>query len=144
MTTTFTFTCITGVRNSIHITQHAAESPVGALREHIGALPYDDGTGPFDDELNWLHSVSGEESDVTLIPVTQARNTWLWLDGARHEPQYLTSCRPTFVRNTLLPNKATCRRVQIIGRLVRSILRVTHLSRPCGKTERAHLTVSPP
>ncbi len=87
---TLTFTCITNIRDSIHITQHAAASPTDALREHIAALPYDDGTGPFDAELDWLHSVSGGDLEIALIPVTQATNTWLWLDGARYEPQYLT------------------------------------------------------
>jgi hypothetical protein len=53
-------------------------------------LPYDDGAGPFDDELDWLRSISGGSSDVALIDVSHCKNTWLWGDGARYEPQYLT------------------------------------------------------
>lgn len=57
---------------------------------HIAALPYDDGTGPFDDELDWLKGVSDSSSEINLLPVSHCRGTWLWLDGARHAPQYLT------------------------------------------------------
>ena len=85
-----TFTCITEVRDSIHLTQHAIHDPTAALREHIAALPYDDGTGPFDKELEWLQRVSGGLSDVELIAVGHCKNTWHWRDGARYEPQYIT------------------------------------------------------
>jgi hypothetical protein len=27
---------------------------------------------------------------VELVPVGHCRSTWLWRDGARHEPQYIT------------------------------------------------------
>ena len=85
-----TFTCITNIRDSIHITQHDTDSPDAALREHIAALPHDDGSGPFDGELDWLHSFSGGSADLALLPVTGCVNSWLWADGARYEPQYLT------------------------------------------------------
>src|SRR5262245_10230199 len=84
------FTCITEVRNSFHVTQHTAFGPVEALREHIAALPYDDGAGPNDDELEWLRRVSGGEEQVELLPVGHCRGTWLWSNGARYEPQYIT------------------------------------------------------
>jgi hypothetical protein len=85
-----TFTCITEIRDSSHLSQHAAESPDAALRDHIAALPYDDGAGPFGEELAWLRRISGGRQEIALIPVGHCKNTWLWLDGARYEPQYLT------------------------------------------------------
>jgi hypothetical protein len=84
------FTCITEIRQSTHLSQHVAVAPSQALREHVAALPYDDGTGPFDDELEWLQNVAGGISEVTMHPVSHCRNTWLWLEGARYDPQYLT------------------------------------------------------
>lgn len=85
-----TFTCISEVRNSSHITQHRAPTPSDALREHIASLPYDDGTGPVGDELEWLRAVAGRQQEVTLVSVGHCKNTWLWLEGARYQPQYLT------------------------------------------------------
>jgi hypothetical protein len=85
-----TFTCITEVRGSFHVTQHSAASPAAALRDHIAALPYDDATGPFDEELAWLRRISGGALEVELIALGHCKNTWLWRDGARHDPQYLT------------------------------------------------------
>jgi len=96
---TLTFTCITEVRGSIHLTQHGAADPATALREHIASLPFDDGSGPFGDELDWLQSIAGGEADVDLLPVGHCKNTWLWLDGARYEPQYLTYLVQTDVRD---------------------------------------------
>src|SRR5688572_11771106 len=52
------FTCITEIRDSTHPTQHTADRPEAALRSHVASLPYDDGSGPFDDELEWLLRVS--------------------------------------------------------------------------------------
>lgn len=85
-----TFTCITDVRNSIHLSQHSAEHPAAALRDHIAALPFSDATGPFDDELDWLLAVSGGSQPIALLPVGGCKNSWLWHDGAIHDPQYLT------------------------------------------------------
>ena len=84
------FTCITEVRNSFHLSQHRAAAPEDALRAHIAALPFDDGTGPFDEELDWLRSISGGDRSVELMRVRQCAGTWLWLDGARFEPKYVT------------------------------------------------------
>lgn len=85
-----TFTCITEARDSIHLTQHATHDPTAALREHIAALPYDDGTRPFDEELEWLQGISGGVFDVELIAIGHCKNTWLWRDGAQYNPQYIT------------------------------------------------------
>ncbi len=85
-----TFTCITHVRDYVHLTQHLAASASIALREHIAKFPYDDGTGPFDEELAWLQGVSGCTVEIQLIHVDYAPNTWLWGDGARHDRQYIT------------------------------------------------------
>jgi hypothetical protein len=84
------FTCITEVRDSFHLTQHAAARPEAALRAHIAALPYDDGAGPFDEELEWLRRTSDGSESVELVPVGHCRGTWLWGDGARYQPQYIT------------------------------------------------------
>jgi len=81
------FTCITNVRESFHLTQHDAQDATAALRAHILALPYDDAT---DDEREWLRRVWGGSQEIKLSPVERCNNTWLWLDGARNEPQYLT------------------------------------------------------
>ncbi len=84
------FTCITSVRENIHISQVTAADAPSALREAIASLPYDDaGNGPFDEELQWLIQVTGGQSLVTMTPVTDCKNTWLWLEGADYEPQYL-------------------------------------------------------
>jgi len=85
-----TFTCITEIRDSFHLSQHTAASPAAALRDHIAALPYDDGAGPFDEELQWLRGINGGNQDVKLVPVGHCKNTWFWLDGAKYQPQYLT------------------------------------------------------
>ncbi len=84
------FTCTTEVRRSFHLTQHVATEPSAALREHIAKLPYDDGAGPFDEELESLRRVSGGLQEIELLPVTQCKNTWPWRDGALYRPQYLT------------------------------------------------------
>ena len=84
------FTCITEVRDSIHLTQHAVSGPEAALRARIAALPYDDGAGPFDDELEWLLRVSGGTEPVELLPVGHCPGVWFWRGGARYEPPYTT------------------------------------------------------
>jgi hypothetical protein len=84
------FTCITEVRESFHLTQHPAAAPEAALRSHIAGLPYDDGAGPFGDELEWLRRVSSGEEPVELLPIGHCRGTWLWREGARYEPRYIT------------------------------------------------------
>lgn len=84
------FTCITEIRDSIHLTQHSVDEPEGALRDHVAALPYDDATGPFDDELDWLLRVSGGSERVELLPVDHCPSVWFWRNGCRHEPQYTT------------------------------------------------------
>jgi hypothetical protein len=84
------FTCITTINDSIYLRQVEAGDSTAALREAVAALPYDDGTGPFDEELEWLQQASGAQVPVTMHPVAHCKNTWLWLEGARHEPQYLT------------------------------------------------------
>jgi hypothetical protein len=84
------FTCITEVRGSFHLSQHPSATPEEALREHVAALPFDDGEGPFDEELEWLRRIAGAQQAVELLPVRQCPGTWLWLDGARYEPKYIT------------------------------------------------------
>lgn len=85
------FTCITSVRESIHISQVIAEDAPSALREAIASLPYDAGSnGPFNEELKWLIKVSEGQLKVTMAPVTDCINTWLWEEGAEYEPQYLS------------------------------------------------------
>lgn len=83
------FTCITEIRNSVHLKQVECEEPVVALRKAIASLPFDDGQGPFDEELEWLQSMAAAQTPATLHPVGHCKNTWLWLEGARYEPQYL-------------------------------------------------------
>jgi hypothetical protein len=85
-----TYTCLTEIRESMHLTQHVIDNPEAALRAHIGALPFDDGVGPFDEELEWLQQVSDGSQEIQLSPIGHCRNTWLWLEGARYQPQYLT------------------------------------------------------
>lgn len=84
------FTCITECRESFHLSQHEALGPEAALRKHIAALPYSDATGPFDEELDWLRSISEGGLSVELLPVAHCKNTWLWMDGCRSNPQYCT------------------------------------------------------
>ena len=84
------FTCITDIRDSFHLSQHRADAPEQALRAHIAALPFDDGAGPFDEELEWIQRVAAGEAPVQLLPVRQCKGAWMWLEGARHEPQYCT------------------------------------------------------
>ena len=84
------FTCITLVRDSFHVTQHDARDLEQALRVHIQKLPYDDGAGPFDGELEWLQRIAGGTKQVTIHALDYCKNTWMWLDGARNNPQYHT------------------------------------------------------
>ncbi len=84
------FTCITELCGSSHLTQHSSTTPEEALRDHIAALPYDDGDGPFGEELEWLLRVSGGTEPVELLPVGHCRGTWLWGGGMRHEPRYIS------------------------------------------------------
>ncbi len=84
------YTCITETRQHRHLTQHEAQKPEEAVRLHVGALPYDDGTDPLDEELDWLQRVANGRAPVSLLQVVQCKNTWLWLEGARYTPQYGT------------------------------------------------------
>jgi hypothetical protein len=84
------FTCITEVRDSFHVSQHRADGAEQALRRHIAALPFDDGTGPFDEELEWLQRISNGQQAIELLPMHGCKATWLWGDGARHDPKYIT------------------------------------------------------
>ena len=76
------FTCITEVRESFHLTQHLAGGPEAGMRDHLAALPYDDGAGPFGDELEWLRRLSGGIDSVELVTVGHCPGTWMWLGGA--------------------------------------------------------------
>jgi hypothetical protein len=84
------FTFITTIRGHFYLKQVEAPSVDVALREAIAALPFDDGEGPFDEELKWLQQVASGGIAVTLHPVKHCENTWLWLEGSKYEPQYLT------------------------------------------------------
>ena len=84
------YTCVTENRDSFHLTQHCAETPADAMRLHLEAFPYDDGAGPFDQELNWLQQVIDDSAPLSVHPVGHCKGTWLWVEGARHSPQYLT------------------------------------------------------
>lgn len=47
----------------------SATGPEAALCEHSAALSYDDGAGPFDEELEWLLRVSGGAEPVEMLSV---------------------------------------------------------------------------
>lgn len=83
------FTCFTTIGDSVYLKQLQTAEPEAALRQALAVLPYDDGAGPFDEELEWLQRVAGGEEPVSLLPVGHCKNTWFWLEGARYEPQYL-------------------------------------------------------
>ena len=85
-----TYTCFIEVRESVHLHQCDADSPELALRQGVASLPYDDGVGPFGEELDWLHKTTSGEAVVTMLSLSHCRNTWLWLEGSRYEPQYLS------------------------------------------------------
>ena len=38
----------------------------------------------------WLLSVAEGNSEPTLLEVAGCEGTWMWLEGARHSPQYST------------------------------------------------------
>lgn len=84
------FTCFTTINGCVYLRQVRAADPASALRQAIGSLPFDDGDGPFDEELEWLQQVSEGQAVVTMDPIGQCTNTWLWLEGSRHEPRYDT------------------------------------------------------
>jgi hypothetical protein len=67
------FTCITEVRNCFHVTQHEADNPGEALRQHIEDLPYDDGAGPFDEEAEWLQRICDGSEPIDLMPLEIAQ-----------------------------------------------------------------------
>jgi hypothetical protein len=85
-----TYTVITENRDAFRLSQHACETPETALAQHIGQLPFDDGAGPFDEELDWLQAVASGEAQITLLEVSSCRGTWMWLEGARSNPPYST------------------------------------------------------
>jgi hypothetical protein len=93
------FTCITLIRDSFHVTQHIASDPEAALRIHIEKLPYDDGAGPFDEELEWLQRIAGGREHVTMHALTHCKNIWMWLEGARYDPEYHTNVVQTDISN---------------------------------------------
>lgn len=95
------FTVITTIRDCIYLKQAEAPNAENALREAIASLPYDDGTGPFDEELEWLQRIASGELAVTLHSVGHCKNTWLWLEGARNDPQYLSYAIQTDVSDGL-------------------------------------------
>jgi len=84
-----TYTVITENRAAFQLSQHTCETPEAALAQHVGQLPFDDGDGPFDDELAWLQAVASGEKQ-TLVEVVSCSGTWLWLEGGRREPPYST------------------------------------------------------
>lgn len=84
------FTCITTIRDCIWLKQFETVEVERALREAVAALPHDDGAGPFDDELEWLHSVASGQTVVTMQPLGHCKNTWVWREGLAYEPQYIT------------------------------------------------------
>lgn len=84
------FTCITTIRDSIHITQHPATGPETALRTHVGTLPYEDGAGPHDDEADWALTIVDGTGPVALQPVLNCLGVWFWLNGSQREPPYTT------------------------------------------------------
>ncbi len=85
-----TFTVITQVLDSFHLSQHGGDTPERALADHISRLPHNDASGPFDDELEWLQEVAGGERKPTLVAVGGCQRTWMWLEGSRHAPRYTT------------------------------------------------------
>lgn len=99
-----TFTCITEVRDSFHLSQHSVDGPEMALRHHVAGLPYDDADGPFDDELEWLLRVSDGTESVELLAVEHCRGTWMWRAGARYKPPYSTYIVCTDVASDAVPD----------------------------------------
>jgi len=84
-----TFTVITLVGDEYHVTQHRYDTPERALADNIGRLPHDDGSGPLDEELEWLVAVAEGRSKVTLDGVHRRfHGTWRWLEGEQHVPAY--------------------------------------------------------
>jgi hypothetical protein len=92
------YSVISECRGSFHVTQWTAATPQHALSEHVKSLPYDDGSGPHDDELRWLQSVGSGAGAITLHSVGKTGTMWLWMEGARHEPQYITYVVETVAR----------------------------------------------
>ena len=85
-----TFTLITDVEESVHVSQHRSMSPEEALAQHISQLPFEDGAGPFDDDLVCLQGFAAGTSRPTLIAIAGCESTWTWLEGSRHSPPYAT------------------------------------------------------
>jgi len=78
------------IREEIFLYQFEVDNPESALRKCVASLPYDDGKGPFDEELDWLQEIASGSAEVTLHPIGHCINTWMWLEGSRFEPQYLS------------------------------------------------------
>jgi uncharacterized glyoxalase superfamily protein PhnB len=95
-----TFTVITLVGDEFHVTQHRYDTPERALVDNIGRLPFDDGSEPLDEELDWLVNVAEGRSKVSLDGFHRRfHGTWLWLEGQEHVPPYRSWVVQTDVRS---------------------------------------------
>jgi len=83
------FTGLTDLGTAIHLSQHSAQSAVDALREHVSGIPREDLSDNSDEEVEFLRRVAAGDIPATLHPSGWAA-TWLWLEGARRQPRYLT------------------------------------------------------
>jgi hypothetical protein len=85
-----TFTVVTELRESFHVSQHRAQSAELAVASHLASLPYDDGDEIEEEELAWRDRLITGSLAVELLEVHGCANTWMWTEGARHSPQYST------------------------------------------------------
>ena len=84
------YTCMTRVREQSYLSQHAVERAEDAIPAHVAAFPFDDGDDLSDAEIDWLRLVANGETNVTFSDVAGCQNSWFWLEGSLHQPQYLT------------------------------------------------------
>jgi hypothetical protein len=85
-----TFTVLTELRGTFHVSQHDAVTPALAVASHLAGLPLEDGDDIAEEELAWLRRLISGISPAVLTEVRGCACTWLWTEGARHSPQYLT------------------------------------------------------
>ena len=95
----YCYTCTTGNRGKLHISQHFAPTPENALIEHIKSLPFISGINPIGDELYWLQNIALGKLEVTLNQYSDCEQVWKWLEGERYSPPYNTFIVKTHTNN---------------------------------------------
>lgn len=80
------FTIVLNGNNQFHLDQLTAESPACALAMAFNRLPSD----LFKDQVvEILLDFAAKPQSINLIPCVSIKEVWLWIDGAKLNPQII-------------------------------------------------------